>query len=227
MFKVSRFILIFPLCLMLQKGLRSLKVPQKNPSCFEEVLSVNQLFSVTASDNQQDQYLLFLYWSVEADMWTLEYYQLADLFLSLLSCSSLISALSLSLFGECANLRFSQCLHCVPCVIYMIIHPFIHLAFYPGPQPKKCSDRPLPSKSLQFFQVNAKTFPSQPRNCLSSMFVLGLPRGILVVGHAQNTSSRRCPGGNLAKCPNHLNWLLPEHLQGWAQRPFRWMMNEW
>uniref|UniRef100_A0A3Q0R3Y2 Ig-like domain-containing protein n=1 Tax=Amphilophus citrinellus TaxID=61819 RepID=A0A3Q0R3Y2_AMPCI len=54
--------------------------------------------------------------------------------------------------------------------------------------------------------------------------VLGLPWGLLQVGHAQNTSPKRHPGGILVRCPNHLNWLfrstltcaLPEQLSSRA-----------
>uniref|UniRef100_A0A3B3ZPB0 GABA(C) receptor n=1 Tax=Periophthalmus magnuspinnatus TaxID=409849 RepID=A0A3B3ZPB0_9GOBI len=50
---------------------------------------------------------------------------------------------------------------------------------------------------------------SQPsRETWSLQRVLGLPRGLLLVGHAQNTSLGRRPGGILSRCPSHLNWFL-------------------
>uniref|UniRef100_A0A3B4AVH5 Uncharacterized protein n=1 Tax=Periophthalmus magnuspinnatus TaxID=409849 RepID=A0A3B4AVH5_9GOBI len=48
----------------------------------------------------------------------------------------------------------------------------------------------------------------RPAERQSLQRVLGLPRGLLPVGHAQNTSLGRRPGGILSRCPSHLNWFL-------------------
>ena len=46
------------------------------------------------------------------------------------------------------------------------------------------------------------------RETYSLQHVLGLPRDLLPVGHARNTSSGRHPGGILIRCPSLLIWLL-------------------
>lgn len=43
---------------------------------------------------------------------------------------------------------------------------------------------------------------------LSLQWVLGLPWGLLPVGHARKPSKGRHPGGILNRCWNHLSWLL-------------------
>lgn len=62
--------------------------------------------------------------------------------------------------------------------------------------------QPLPGHLLQRFRRNTRTFPYQRCD------VLGLPHGLLLVGHARYTSPGRRPGGILTRCPSHLNWLL-------------------
>uniref|UniRef100_A0A672Z6H4 DDE Tnp4 domain-containing protein n=1 Tax=Sphaeramia orbicularis TaxID=375764 RepID=A0A672Z6H4_9TELE len=44
------------------------------------------------------------------------------------------------------------------------------------------------------------------RETSSLQRVLGLPRGLLPVGHARNTSPGRRPGGIRNRCPSHLSW---------------------
>uniref|UniRef100_A0AAZ1X3V8 G-protein coupled receptors family 1 profile domain-containing protein n=1 Tax=Oreochromis aureus TaxID=47969 RepID=A0AAZ1X3V8_OREAU len=80
---------------------------------------------------------------------------------------------------------------CTPHLASLInFHPSIHLhPLYPRP-----------GRGGSSLSREAQTSLS-PR-------VLGLPRGLLPVGHARNTSPRRRPGGILVRCPNHLNWLL-------------------
>ena len=51
--------------------------------------------------------------------------------------------------------------------------------------------------------------------------VLGLPRGLLPVGRARNTSRGRRPGGILTRYPSHLIWLLSMRSSGSTPSPSR------
>ena len=65
------------------------------------------------------------------------------------------------------------------------------------------------SLSLATSSSSSLGIPSQPRDSPESLqCVLGLPRGLLPVGRALNTSPGRRPGGILTRCPSHLIWLL-------------------
>lgn len=43
---------------------------------------------------------------------------------------------------------------------------------------------------------------------LAFQCVLGLPWGLDLAGHVWIFSPGRCPGGAVARCPNHLSWFL-------------------
>ncbi len=81
---------------------------------------------------------------------------------------------------------------------------------YPGPG-RRCS---IPSREPQTLLSSATStsssggIPKASREMKSLQHVLGLPWGLLLDGHAQNTYPGRCLGGILTRCPNHLNWLL-------------------
>lgn len=59
-----------------------------------------------------------------------------------------------------------------------------------------------PAISFIFFRGNTKPV----EKCNPNVPIL--PWGFLLVGHAQNTSARRCPGGIQVRCCNYFNWLL-------------------
>lgn len=54
---------------------------------------------------------------------------------------------------------------------------------------------------------HTKVFPGQWGDIISWLYPMPA-QGLLQVGHAQNISPGRCPGGVLARCPNHITWLL-------------------
>lgn len=86
--------------------------------------------------------------------------------------------------------------------------------------------KPGSPDTLQPFSsyFHSKVFPRPTETYISLQWDLSLPLGLLPWrrhGHASNSFLRRCPGGLLSRCPNHLGWLCSV----WRTTSSRWMMS--
>lgn len=90
---------------------------------------------------------------------------------------------------------------------YPSIEPFYVTNPSPGHRSSSLS-REAPCPPLPAPQGRHQCVPKPAnRYNLSSMSSV-CPRDLFQVGHALYTSPRRCPGGILVRCSNHLKWLL-------------------
>lgn len=76
-----------------------------------------------------------------------------------------------------------------------------------GSRQQSSADVPLHSNTMQLLQGAPEPFPGQ-MSFIALQRVLGLPRGLLPVGHSQKIYKRNKPRRILISCPNHLNCLL-------------------
>lgn len=99
------------------------------------------------------------------------------------------------------QIRHSEISFFIP--LYSVnIHPSIYSTAFPGASHRDSSpDFPHLPASPVGHQVISKS----AKRCNLFQRVLHLSGGLLPGGHAQNISPIWCPGGSLARCPNHLN----------------------
>jgi len=98
--------------------------------------------------------------------------------------------------------------HIYQSVISRSIHPSILICLIRGRVVGAAdpAGRPRLPSHPQHFPARSRGFRGVPRP--TALSVLGLPRGLLPVGHTRNTSKGRHPGEIRIRCPNHLSWLL-------------------